>query len=100
VPLYSEAGGDDTYIGSLKEKEQPTGPGGLMGLGLTARAAKVLFWIAQDKSNPDLAPILGAALRTVHKHVAHIFQKLGVEARAAAAITALERLRTKPSGRG
>ena len=61
--------------------------------GLTAREAEVLYWIAQGKSNPDIATILGANVRTVHKHVEHIFQKLGLETRNAAMLAALEVLR-------
>jgi DNA-binding CsgD family transcriptional regulator len=64
-----------------------------MQLGLTARQAEVLFWIAQGKTNPDIALILGAAVRTVQKHVEHIFQKLSVESRQAAALVALEVLK-------
>lgn len=36
---------------------------------------------------------LGANVRTVHKHVEHIFQKLGVETRNAAMLAALDVLR-------
>ena len=40
-----------------------------------------------------IAIILGASVRTVHKHVEHIFEKLGVESRNAATLAALEILR-------
>ena len=53
----------------------------------------MLYWLAQGKSNPDIATILGANVRTVHKHVEHIFQKLGLETRHAAMLAALEVLR-------
>jgi DNA-binding CsgD family transcriptional regulator len=55
--------------------------------------AEVLYWLAQGKSNPDIATILGAGVRTVHKHVENLFRKLGLETRNAAALTALEILR-------
>ena len=77
----------------LEEKGDPPGPAALMRLGVTPREAEVLYWIAQGKSNPDIATILGAGVRTVHKHVENIFRKLGCETRNAATITALEILR-------
>jgi DNA-binding NarL/FixJ family response regulator len=77
----------------LEERGAPPGPAALMQLGLTAREAEVLYWIAQGKSNPDIATILSANVRTVHKHVEHIFQKLGLETRNAAMLAALEVLR-------
>lgn len=77
----------------LEERGSPPGPAALIALGLTVREAEVLYWIAQGKSNPDIATILGANVRTVHKHVEHIFQKLGLETRNAAMLAALEILR-------
>ena len=64
----------------------------LEALGLTPREAEVLLWIAQGKSNPDIAIILGAAEGTVRKHVEHVLEKLGVEGRNGAAVQALELL--------
>jgi hypothetical protein len=46
----------------------------------------------QGKSNPEIGIILGTASRTVQKHLEHIFAKLRVESRTAAARTALETL--------
>ena len=57
----------------------------LCALGLTFREAEVLAWVAQGKGNADIAEILGISARTVQKHLEHIFQKLGVETRTAAA---------------
>lgn len=61
----------------------------LISLGLTRREAEVLRWIAEGKSNHDIGMILGASTRTICKHVEHIFSKLGVENRTAAAAVAL-----------
>ncbi len=58
----------------LEEKAPSLNPGALIPLGLTPREAEVLFWIAQGKSNPDIATIIGAGVRTVHKHVENIFR--------------------------
>jgi DNA-binding response OmpR family regulator/DNA-binding CsgD family transcriptional regulator len=54
-------------------------------LGLTAREAEVLVWIAAGKSNRDISDILNISPRTVNKHLEQVFTKLGVENRAAAA---------------
>jgi len=59
-------------------------------LKLTPREAEVLFWISRGKSNHDIGVILGAKTGTICKHVEHIFGKLSVENRTAAAVVALE----------
>jgi DNA-binding CsgD family transcriptional regulator len=66
----------------------------LASLALTPREAQVLFWISQGKSNHDIGVILGAKTGTICKHVEHIFGKLNVENRTAAAVIALETYRT------
>ena len=58
-------------------------------MGLTAREAEVLTWIARGKTNREIAIILDMHTSTVKKHVEHIFVKLGVENRTAAATIAL-----------
>jgi DNA-binding response OmpR family regulator len=55
---------------------------------LTPRETEVLTWLAKGKTNRDIADILGMSHRTVNKHLEHIFEKLGVETRAAAAALA------------
>jgi len=62
----------------------------LLKLGLTARATETLLWLAQGKTNPDIASILSITESTVKKHVQEIFEKLGVETRGAATVRALE----------
>lgn len=57
---------------------------------LTAREAEVLSWVAAGKTNRDIAEILGMSPRTVNKHLEHIYVKLGVETRAAAAAMAVQ----------
>ena len=59
-------------------------PARLTGIGLTKREAEVMHWIAQGKSNGEIATILESSPRTVAKHVEHIFLKLKVESRIAA----------------
>ncbi len=60
---------------------------------LTPREAEVLSWIAKGKTNRDVGDILGLSPRTVNKHLEHVFEKLGVETRAAAAALASRELR-------
>lgn len=55
---------------------------------LTPRETEVLSWLAKGKTNRDIADILGLSHRTVNKHLEHVFEKLGVETRAAAAALA------------
>src|SRR6185436_3103570 len=64
----------------------------LLTLGLTPRAAEALLWLAQGKTNSDIATILGITESTVKKHVQEMFDKLGVETRGAAAVRAMEAL--------
>jgi len=64
----------------------------LQKIGLTPREAEVLHWVAQGKSNGDVAIILESSPRTVAKHIEHIFLKLGVESRTAAVAEARRRL--------
>lgn len=52
---------------------------------LTAREAEVLYWVAQGKTNRDIGDILGTRPKTITKHLEHVFEKLGVETRTAAA---------------
>jgi DNA-binding NarL/FixJ family response regulator len=62
----------------------------LLKLGLTPRTADTLLWLAQGKTNSDIATILGITESTVKKHVQEIFERLGVETRGAATVRALE----------
>lgn len=56
--------------------------------GLTRREAEVLLWISRGKSNRDASEIMNISARTVNKHLEQIFIKMGVENRAAAAVSA------------
>lgn len=52
---------------------------------LTKRESEVLYWTVRGKTNKDVGEILGTSPRTINKHLEHVFQKLGVETRTAAA---------------
>ncbi len=57
------------------------------GIGsLTPREREVLAWVAAGKDNGQIAGIVGASPRTVQKHLEHVYAKLGVESRTAAAM--------------
>lgn len=58
-------------------------------LGLTRREVEVLTWVTDGKTNAEIGEILDTSPRTVQKHLEHIFEKLGVETRTAAAMRAL-----------
>ena len=60
---------------------------------LTAKEAEVLYWVVKGKTNKDIGDILGSSPMTVKKHLEHIFVKLGVETRTAAAGMAMTRIR-------
>jgi DNA-binding NarL/FixJ family response regulator len=67
-------------------------------LGLTPRVAETLLWLAQGKTNGEIAIIIGNSESTVKKHVLEVFGKLGVETRTAATLRALEVL-SSPAAR-
>lgn len=58
-------------------------------LGLTSREAQVLLWVSYGKSNGDISEVLQISPRTVQKHLEHVYEKLGVETRSAAAAIAV-----------
>ncbi len=75
--------------GTDTDEEAALDPQRLRVLGLTAREAEVLHWMAEGKSNADIASILQISSRTVEKHIEAIYAKLGVETRTAALLRAV-----------
>ena len=63
---------------------------------LTRREAEVAGWLAEGKTNREIALILNLAARTVEKHLESILRKLRVENRTAAAILIHARMRPAP----
>lgn len=80
VVLHEES--DDAQIQAL-----------MHGLKLTQRESEVLYWLIKGKINRDIADILGMSPRTVNKHLEHVFFKLNVETRTAAAAVAMNKIR-------
>jgi HD-GYP domain-containing protein (c-di-GMP phosphodiesterase class II) len=58
--------------------------------GLSDREVEVLNLVAQGCSNPEIGRRLGISRRTAEHHVQHVYTKIGVSTRAAAALFALE----------
>lgn len=58
--------------------------------GLTPREAEVLDWLAEGKTNPEIATILDISPRTVQKHLEHAYLKLSVENHSSAILRLLE----------
>jgi DNA-binding CsgD family transcriptional regulator len=70
----------------LSEERTASGKDRLASFNLTPREREVLEWIAEGKSNSDIATILGVSHATVKTHVERILAKLGAENRTAAAV--------------
>jgi DNA-binding CsgD family transcriptional regulator len=64
----------------------------LKALGLTCRQAEVAFWIAQGKTNDDLAIILNTSHHTIPHHVEAILGRLHLATRAEIMLCVLETL--------
>ncbi len=93
MPIFSEpskAAAPLRTAGKREFKPDFSSVGPLLKLGLTPRAAETLLWLAQGKTNADIATILGITESTVKKYVQEMFEKLGVETRGAATVRALE----------
>ena len=89
-----EATGEDEWLVVLTESNDRATIQALgLAFRLTTREAEVLHWVVQGKTNRDIGDILGTSPRTVHKHLEHVFAKLGVETRTAAAAMALGKVR-------
>ena len=59
--------------------------------GLTEREMMVLTAVARGERSKEIANRLGVAERTVKAHLTNIYNKLGVDSRAAAVATAIQR---------
>ena len=76
------------HLVRLEKQRQAFSAGSLERLGLSRRETEVLLCVAQGKTNAETGGILGLSRFTVRKHLEHIFQKLGVKTRTAAAALA------------
>ncbi len=69
-------------------REEGAAPG---GLALTEREREVLAGVARGERSKEVAARLGISERTVKAHLDSIYNKLGVDSRAAAVSVALQR---------
>jgi DNA-binding CsgD family transcriptional regulator len=76
-------GAPDTVL-LLEEQAPRCDPARLASLGLSSREVEVLGWVAEGKTSPEIAMILGLSRRTVQTYLERVFGKLGVDRRAAA----------------
>jgi DNA-binding NarL/FixJ family response regulator len=53
---------------------------------LTPRELEVLAHVAEGRTDGEIATLLYVSVRTVHKHLEHVYEKLGVRTRTAAAM--------------
>ena len=89
-----EQTGDDEWLVVMRERSDEAVIAALgAAFKLTAREAEVLYWVAKGKTNRDIGDIFGTSHATVKKHLEHVFEKLGVETRNAAASMAASRVR-------
>ena len=91
---FHDQTGDDEWLVVLREENDASAVESLIAaFRLTPREAEVLYWVVQGKTSKDIGDILGSSPRTVNKHLEHVFEKLGVETRTAAANLAMGKMR-------
>lgn len=92
---FHDRTGDQEWLVVLREENDASAIEALIAaFRLTQREAEVLYWVSLGKTSKDIGDILGSSPRTVNKHLEHVFEKMGVETRTAAANLAVSRIRT------
>jgi len=79
---------DDILVKFVSARKESSQEILAQSLSLTLREAEVLYWLTMGKTNRDISTILSLSPRTVNKHLEQIFQKMGVDNRTSAAVTA------------
>jgi DNA-binding response OmpR family regulator/DNA-binding CsgD family transcriptional regulator len=92
--LLSQANEAESLIRLVDPSDKPSAIHLQAALPVTGRESEVLFWVANGKTNREIAEILSMSPRTVNKHLETIFPKLGVENRTSAAAIAIRVLET------
>lgn len=91
---FHDQTGDDEWLVVLREENDGSAIDSLIAaFRLTQREAEVLYWVTLGKTSRDIGEIVGSSPRTVDKHLEHVFEKLGVETRTAAANLATSKIR-------
>jgi DNA-binding CsgD family transcriptional regulator len=94
VTLRLEPAKDLTFFSiTLRSGPQPSDSDPFGILGLTRRQSEILLQLTQGKRNEQIARDLGISVRTVHKHLEHIYGKIRVSNRSEAISRALEWMR-------
>jgi DNA-binding NarL/FixJ family response regulator len=84
---------EDEIVLKLTNLDGPSEPQQLQEkLKITKRESQVLLWIANGKTNKEIAEILTMSPKTVDKHLEQIYRKLGVDNRTSAASIAFKTL--------
>ena len=97
--VLHESSGDDGWLVVMREASDAAIVEAMtQAFRLTSREAEVLYWVVKGKTNRDIGDILGMSPATVKKHLEHVFEKLGVETRTAAAGVAVNRVRLLAPG--
>ena len=78
---------------SAAERQQP---GPVYPNGLTQREVEVLSLIADGQTNREIAKDLVLSVRTVERHIANLYIKIGARNRSEATVFALNQLDTSP----
>lgn len=76
---------------SLAEGTRQGGKGSVSTIELTEREKEVLEAVARGERSKEVALHLGISERTVKAHLANIYEKLGVDSRAAAISVAMQK---------
>jgi len=85
--------GDEEWLLVMQESSDQAAMDALSAeFKLTTREGEVLYWVVKGKTNRDIGDILGSSPATVKKQLEHVFAKLGVETRTAAAGLAMSRV--------
>jgi ATP/maltotriose-dependent transcriptional regulator MalT len=87
--------GATTDLGRIREAGSRTSPSD--DHGLTRREREVLGWLATGRTNRAIAEALSISEKTVARHVANIYGKLGLSSRSAATAYAYEHHLARPS---
>lgn len=94
IVTFSSQTDEGEWLLMLREESDVAQMENLMAaFKLTMREAEVLYWLVKGKTSRDIGSILGTSPRTVNKHLEHVFEKLGVETRTAAAARAIDKMR-------
>jgi DNA-binding response OmpR family regulator/DNA-binding CsgD family transcriptional regulator len=93
LDLHEETGDGEWLIVMRENSGQAVIDALIASFKLTLREAEVLYWVAKGKTNRDIGDILGSSPATVKKHLEHVYEKLGVETRTAAAGLAMNKVK-------